>query len=228
MIDVIGNAIEDHIIEEIQAAKFFTILADKVTECSNLEQVSTVIRFVDSDKNIREDFLGFITVERITGESLATALLSWLESHNIDVSFCRGQGYDGASNMSSSIAGVQDRIRSVSPMAFYTHCQGHQLNLWVVKACSIPQIRNANGVISEIAKFYNYSPKRQHFFEHVIDADSPTETKKKLKDLCKTRWVQRIDSYTVFYDLYASIIKRWRPSVRVVLSMVSGLGTPRH
>ena len=84
-IDVNGSAIEDQIIDEIQAAKFFTILADEVTSCSNLEQVSIVIRFVDDDKNIREDFLGFITVERTTGESLATALLSWLESHNVDV-----------------------------------------------------------------------------------------------------------------------------------------------
>ena len=178
MIDVIGSAIEDQIIHEIQTAKFFTILADEVTDCSNLEQLSIVIRFVDSDKNIREDFLGFITVERITGESLATALLSWLESRNIDISYCRGQGYDGASNMSSSIAGVQARIRSVSPMAFYTHCQSHQLNLCVVKACSIPQIRNASGVISEIAKFFNYSPKWQHFFEHIIDRESPNEKKR--------------------------------------------------
>lgn len=86
MIDVIGSAIEDKIIDKIQAAKFFTILADEVTDCANLEQVSLVIRFADSHKNITEDFLGFITVERITGESLATTLLSWLESHNIDVS----------------------------------------------------------------------------------------------------------------------------------------------
>ena len=109
--------------------------------------------------------------------------------------------------MSSSIAGVQARMHSVSPMAFYTHCQNHQLNLCVVKACLIPQIRNASGIISEIAKFCNYSPKCQHFFEHIIDAESPNETKKKVKDLCRTRWVQWIDSYAVFYYLYASIIK---------------------
>ena len=109
--------------------------------------------------------------------------------------------------MSSNTVGVQARIREVSPMALYTHCQSHQLNLCIVKACSIPQIRNASGVISEIAKFFNYSPKRQHFFEHIIESVSPSEKRKKLKDLCKTRWVQRIDSYTVFYDLYSSIIK---------------------
>lgn len=207
MIELVGNAVQDRIIKEVNEAKFFTILADEVTDCSNVEQVSLVIRFVDNDKNIREDFLGFLAVECITGECLATELLCWLQSHHIDVAFCRGQGYDGASNMSSSISGVQARIRSVSPLAFYTHCQSHQLNLCVVKACSIPQIRNASGVISEISKFFNYSPKRQHFFEHIIQIESPNETKTKLKDLCRTRWVQRIDSYTVFYDLYPCIIK---------------------
>ena len=58
-----------YIIEEIHAAKFFTILADKVSDCANLEQVSLVIRFVDSEKCIREEFLGFVTVECITGEA---------------------------------------------------------------------------------------------------------------------------------------------------------------
>ena len=80
-----------------------------------------MIRFFDSDKHIREVFIGFITVERITGEALATSLLSWLEVHTLDVSFCRGQGYDGASNMSSSTIGVQARIRKASPLALYAH-----------------------------------------------------------------------------------------------------------
>ena len=103
-----------------------------------------VIRFVDGDKQIREEFLGFITVERITGEALSTALLSWLEEHEIHTTLCRGQGYDGVSSMSSSSVGVQARIRQVCPLALYTHCQSHQLNICIVKACSVPHIRNAN------------------------------------------------------------------------------------
>ncbi len=172
-----------------------------------MEQLSVVIRFVDGDKQIREEFVDFITVERITGDAISAALLSWLQKHEIDVKFCRGQGYDGASSMSSSAVGVQGRIRRVCPLALYTHCQSHQLNLCIVKACSVPHIRNANGVISEIAKFFNFSPKRQHFLEHVIASISPAEKKHKLKDLCRTRWVQRIDSYIVFYDLYPAIVK---------------------
>ena len=52
--------------------------------------------------------------------------------------------------MSSSNIGVQARICQVSPLALYTHCQSHQLNLCIVNSCSIPVIRNASGVISEI------------------------------------------------------------------------------
>ena len=207
MIAIVSSTVRNKIIKEIQHSKYFTILADEVTDCANLEQISVVIRFVDVNKQIREEFLDFITVERITGESISAALLSWLQAHELDVAFCRGQGYDGASSMSSSNVGVQGRIREVSPLALYTHCHSHQLNLCVVKACSIPQIRNVNGTISEIAKFFKYSPKRQRFFEHVICSVSPKEKRVKLKDLCRTRWVERINSYLVFYDLYPSIIK---------------------
>ncbi len=35
----------------------------------------------------------------------------------------RGQGYDGAGNMSGKHKGVQARIRSVIPEAIYTHCK---------------------------------------------------------------------------------------------------------
>ena len=49
MISVLGDAIQDKLIDEMQNA---SILADEVTDCANLEQVSVVIRFVDSDKSI--------------------------------------------------------------------------------------------------------------------------------------------------------------------------------
>ena len=55
---------------------------------------------------------------------------------------------------SSSTVGVQALIREVSPLALYTHCHSHQLNLCIVKACSLPQIRNAGGLVSEIAKIF--------------------------------------------------------------------------
>ena len=72
----------------------------------------------------------------------------------------------------------------------------------------ISNIRNANGIIWEIAKSFICSPKRKHFFGHLIESVPPVERRVKLKDLCPTCWVQSIDSYLLlFYNLYPAIIK---------------------
>ena len=80
MISIIGKTIQDGIIQENNDACFFTILADEVTDCSNLEQLSIAIQFVDRSEDIREEFLDFVTMERITGSALVAAILSRLES----------------------------------------------------------------------------------------------------------------------------------------------------
>ena len=54
----------------------------------------------------------------------------------------RGQGYDGASNMSSEHIGLQALIQKESPLAVYTHCTGHCLNLVIASSCSLPVVRN--------------------------------------------------------------------------------------
>ena len=81
-------------------APYFSILADEVTDVSNREQLSLVIRFVDSGGNIHEEFLGFHNLQRITGEAIASSIPDTLPQWNLDIkNNCRGQGYDGASNM---------------------------------------------------------------------------------------------------------------------------------
>ena len=138
---------------------------DEVIDCGNLEQPSVVIRFVDGDKQIREEFLGFITVERITADAFSSDLFSF-EEHEIDITLCRRQGYDGTSSMSSSSVGAQGRITTFacSPCT-YTDCQSHQLNLCIVKACSVPCIRNTKYWFCFLnSQVFNYSSKCQQFF----------------------------------------------------------------
>lgn len=45
---------------------------------------------------------------------------------------CRGQGYDGASNMSGDYNGLQSKFREECPYAYYIHCFAHCLNLVVM------------------------------------------------------------------------------------------------
>ena len=96
---VIGDYLRKDLITEIKKAKYYSTLVNEVTYCSNKEPLSLAIRFVDEHSLIREEFLDFIEVEQITGESLANVILSHLESWDIPILNCRGQGYDGAANV---------------------------------------------------------------------------------------------------------------------------------
>ena len=75
MIDVIGiNTIQQHLINEIKDAKFDAVMAHEVTSINN-EILSVCFWYVDCQKDIREVFLQFLALERITGSHIGAALL---------------------------------------------------------------------------------------------------------------------------------------------------------
>ena len=61
----------------MKTAKYYSIVADEVTDAANHEELSLVFRYV-YNKEIREVFVDFLEVERITGRMQGEAILSWL------------------------------------------------------------------------------------------------------------------------------------------------------
>ena len=59
IINCCGEIITEQIIEDLKHHRFYSILAE-AADCSNKEQMSLVLRFVDKDYNVREDFVRFI------------------------------------------------------------------------------------------------------------------------------------------------------------------------
>ena len=81
-----GKFIKDALIKDIKESKFFSILADKASDCSNQEQLSLVLRFVDKDGEIREEFLGFLHCELgLTGKALAETILTEIGNLTLDI-----------------------------------------------------------------------------------------------------------------------------------------------
>lgn len=74
---------------------------------SNKEQFTLCIRSVDDNLEDREDFIGLYEMAKIDSNSLLSAMLLRM---NLPLSECRGQCYDGASNMSGSRTGVATQI----------------------------------------------------------------------------------------------------------------------
>ncbi|GBN21481.1 hypothetical protein AVEN_136383-1 [Araneus ventricosus] len=118
----------------------------------------------------------------------------------------KGQGYDGAAMMRGQFRGVQASIKEKLPLALYTHCSSHSLNLCLSDARNIPSIRNCMGVIKEVCRFFHMSTKRTEILKSMISDCCPEQKKKKLISLCETRWVERHDSVFLFKDILEPIL----------------------
>ncbi len=173
----------------------------------NHEQLSLCLRFIDAKHNIREEFVKFCSVKRTTGLELAAHVTKALESFRLPLCDIRGQGYDGPAIMSSSRVGVQARIKEESPLAVYSHCSGHCLNLVLSHSCSLPIMRNMIDKLKEACLFFNQSPKREGLPRAIIAVDEAESARKKpLLDLCCTHWAARQDAYNHFHSIFVHII----------------------
>ena len=123
----------------------------------------------------------------------------------IDISDCRGKGYDGAGAVESKKQGLLTHVLRANPKALYTHCSCHRLNLAVVASCGEQPLRNLMINIKETSYFFNLSVPRKNCLEDKILLYCPEFLKHQLKDVCRTRWVERIEFMDAFEELFVPV-----------------------
>ena len=178
------------LLAEIRRAEWFAIIADETRDLSSAEQFAISLRWVDSDYNVYEDLIGMVEVESTTAENLSTTIKDTLLRSVLQLSQCREQAYDGASNMAGSLSGVAKRLQVDEPAAVFVHCLAHSLNLCLQdcgRQCSV--VREALDLTSGLTTLIRASPKRLAIFKHLQEDLAPTAPG--LKPLCPTRWTVR-------------------------------------
>lgn len=80
---------------------------DSTPDLSQVDQLTFVIRYVTADSQPVERFFGFIPIKSHTAEYFKDTVLKVLSDLGLDITLCRGQCYDNASNMSGIYAGLQ-------------------------------------------------------------------------------------------------------------------------
>ena len=202
MITICGDIIREKLLKMVKKAGFFTVIADEATDVANDEQLLICVRFIDNGSPC-EKFLSFYECQSgVTGEALADDILSKLVEWQLHPQLLCDQAYGGAGAMAGKSKGVASRILSKYPKALYTHCAAHRLNLCVMKCCSIREVSNMMQTADKISRFFSNSPKRQLALEQWIDNVLPEENRRKLKELCRTRWVKLHEAFDVFSDLF--------------------------
>ena len=60
--------------------------------------------------------------------------------------------------------------------------------------------------VGGVSDFFNSSPKRMQVLQDNIKKLLPTERHQKLLNVCRTRWVARIDGLQIFIYCYPAIV----------------------
>ena len=122
MITTVGAIILNNLSQEIRNSKYFSFMSDEAADISNKENPSVVIRFLDSTKTVREEFVGFYFCEDVTtGAAIKDLIIGAVVELGLSMDDCRGQCYDGAGNMSGRLNGVSSLLRAEHNMAIYVH-----------------------------------------------------------------------------------------------------------
>ena len=101
------DLIVEKLVADVKKSKVYTILTDEGTYCSLKEQIALILRFVDKNSTIREEFVSFLECSYgLSGQSLLKTIKEFLDSHGIDISDCRGEGYDGAGAVAGKNQGL--------------------------------------------------------------------------------------------------------------------------
>ncbi|XP_047132433.2 zinc finger MYM-type protein 1-like [Hydra vulgaris] len=193
LIQLLGNAIKKEIIQTANAMKYFSIVLDGTPDCSHVEQMTIIIRFVKVDSlkkefSIKEHFLGFVPLKKTTGAYMEETIIQQLEEMELPIDNLRGQGYDNGANMIGKNNGVQKKILNINPRALFVPCSAHTLNLVVNDAANCCLM--ATSFFDIVQRVYVYFLSSTHRLV-VFTSHQPTLT---VKPLSETRWESRIEA----------------------------------
>lgn len=218
LLDLMARHVLQEKLTEIRENQFFAIMADEYTDIGNKEQLSLCLRTVSSNLEIQEDFLGFYELNNIRSDSIVHAIKDVLLRLHLSLQNCRGQTYDGASNMMGRKSGVATQIQGIQPKAITTHCHGHSLSLAVkdlTSSCAV--LSDTMGTAGEICILIKYSPKREKILESLDEmtegdmheTEMENEKRASLGKLCTTRWTVRASCFNKIFERYADLQKLW-------------------
>ncbi len=201
----------------IRECKCYTIMADECTDISNTEQFTICIRCVTKNLEDHEYFIGIYEVENISSNTLVQAIKDTLLRFSFDISDCRGQCYDGASNMSGIRNGVATQLLSEEKRAIFSHCYGHALNLavgYTMKQSTV--CSEALESAFEITKLIKYSPKRNVQF-NKISSEHEDERSTGIRKFCPTQWTVRGESINSILQNYNVLKELWESCLQLSL-----------
>ena len=180
IVKALSAVVINYIKKEISSCSFVAIrpILYETSDVMTRSQLTTVLRYI-IDRNVCERFIGFtdVSADR-TADGLFKHVQQVVKEFELQQKLV-GKTYDGASVMSGHINGLQKKVTDDFPMAIFTHCYAHVLNLVLQQSLSsIKECRIFFQSLNGLSAFFSRSSKRSHelrqFMSRKLPAFAPT------------------------------------------------------
>ncbi|KAK2719015.1 hypothetical protein QYM36_006138 [Artemia franciscana] len=151
--------------EKVQLANWlrnnkFAIIVDESTDKSWAKVLVIIAKYVDTNYNVREDFLGLVDVNDASSAGQKNLIMKCLSDLGIPIQNLMGIGFDNASVNTGSVKGLGVLLKEEVPNLFILGCTSHSLALCAAYAAKkLPE--SLEVFIHDIVNYIASSPKRQ-------------------------------------------------------------------
>ena len=206
-IQLIGNQIQQRVIENIKDAGMYSVMADTTPDVSHKDRLAIACRYVDKKGQPRERLLSLTEAKLKTGEGGATEIVPSLTKHGMNLDELCFQSYDYTASMSGRFNGVQKKLQDKLGKSIpYIPCLGHRSNTVIEHSCKAsPIIEELFNVLEGLFVFYTSSTKRMSSLQEsiqVMQVDNPLN----LRNLSRTRWTARAEAIKAIWSSYEAIL----------------------
>lgn len=186
-IGVINNIIETNTLNVFKESAYFSLMADETTDVSILKQLVLYGRAVEKGK-LKSSFLKMIDLEDGKANTITNAIVSYLESADLDIKRMSSFGSDGASVMIGCRTGVATQLLGHNEQMMSVHCICHRLALASGQASTdVPYLKKMKDTLLALWKFFHYSPVRSFHLKQVQAVMNSPELK--ITKAVDTRWL---------------------------------------
>ncbi|XP_068691032.1 zinc finger protein 862-like [Montipora foliosa] len=197
----LGKAVKNRLITDAASSDAFGCLADEVTDISVLQQFVVFVKYVNSSGKPQTDFLHTQHMANgATGEELAKCLKNIVQECQMELKKMKSCVTDGAGAMIGRHNGMAAIIKRDVPDLINIHCVCHRLALACADASKeLSYIKKVEGLLLQVWKFYEYSPKKTAKFAivqgqllNLLPKEQLSEAKKHMKKAKKavaSRWL---------------------------------------
>lgn len=209
ILGMLAHDVQRQIVVDVTKSPYIGLVADGTTDTDGKEQFSIVVRYLSTDDfGVHDAFLGMYNPTNSTADALTAAIRDVLVRLQIPMDKLRGHSFDGASNMSGRLHGVQAQLNASQPKSMFVHCVNHSLDLALQEIASeVALVRDSLTLVRDIANVFRESAKRKEKLRVIADdiavLDGTNDSPAVLLALCPTRWCVRTRAIT-------RLLKSWK------------------